>query len=354
MPFTEVYSPREIAKAAGVPDERVIAALGSPDVFVSHRDAVRLARDLRGASPALARSSRELPRNRQDLFSIFGSRVRSPRTKGLPLAVSSTVHGGLIAAIVLITTLGVTPAATTLHIDQQPAEEIRLVYLITPGAGGGGGGGGTHQKLPPPRAERKGTHHISSPMPVRRPPPPIEPVVRPEPPPPPPPLNAEPLPVVVAPIVQAPADKRDQIGVLEQSRAEIPGRGPGEGGGVGTGRGTGIGQGDGTGVGPGSGGGTGGGPFRPGSGIEAPRLLHEVKADYTEEARHRNLEGEVVLETVVRRDGTVGDVKVLRRLGAGLDDRAVQAVRQWRFAPARRMGSPVDVIVEVAVEFKLR
>jgi TonB family protein len=261
----------------------------------------------------------------------------------------------MIAAVILITTLGVTPAATTVNVDHEPAEKMRLVYLLAPGPGGGGGGGGTRQKLPPPKALRKGTSKISSPMPVRRPPPPIAPVVRaPEPPPPPPPLASEPLPVVVAPIVQAPADSRDRIGVLQEARAETPSRGPGAGGGVGTGSGTGIGQGDGAGIGPGSGGGTGGGPFRPGSGIEAPRLLREVRADYTEDARRRNVEGEVVLEIVVRRDGTVGDVKIVQRLGAGLDDRAVQAVRQWRFAPARRMGAPVDVIVEVAVEFKLR
>jgi TonB family protein len=61
-----------------------------------------------------------------------------------------------------------------------------------------------------------------------------------------------------------------------------------------------------------------------------------------------------VLEIVVRADGTVGPVTVLQRLGSGLDERAVQAVRQWRFSPARRFGTPVDVLVEVAVEFKLR
>ena len=79
-----------------------------------------------------------------------------------------------------------------------------------------------------------------------------------------------------------------------------------------------------------------------------------MKADYTEEARRRGMTGEVVMEIVVARDGTVGDVKILRRLGAGLDERAAQAVRQWRFAPATRKGLPVDVLVEVAVEFKLR
>jgi periplasmic protein TonB len=364
MSITEVYAPREIAKAAGVPEERVVAALGSRDVFVSHSDAVRLGRELRrnvattsgvvvASAPAMSLGASF--RRTAPLFSIFGSDVHARRATGMPLAVSSTVHAGLLAAIVFITTFGVTPTATSVQLDQQPSESMRLVYLLAPGPGGGGGGGGTRQKLPPPKALRKGASKISSPMPVRRPPPPIEPVERPpDPPPPPPPLNSEPLPVVVAPIVQAPADGRDRIGVLQESPAEAPSRGPGTGGGVGTGTGTGIGQGDGSGVGPGSGGGTGGGPFRPGSGIEAPRLLREVKADYTEDARRRNVEGEVVLEIVVRRDGTVGDVKIVQRLGAGLDDRAVQAVRQWRFAPARRMGSPVDVIVEVAVEFKLR
>jgi len=111
---------------------------------------------------------------------------------------------------------------------------------------------------------------------------------------------------------------------------------------------------DGSGIGEGSGGGTGGGPYRPGSGIVAPRLLKEVKAAYTEEARLRNLEGDVVLEIVVRRDGSVGDVNLVKGLPNGLNDRAIAAVRQWRFAPATRLGQPVDVLVEVAVEFKLR
>ena len=89
----------------------------------------------------------------------------------------------------------------------------------------------------------------------------------------------------------------------EQTTAETDSHGPGTGGGAGTGTGTGLGSGDGSGIGPGSGGGTGGGPYRPGSGIEPPRLLREVKADYTEDARRRGVSGDVVLEIVVRRDG---------------------------------------------------
>jgi TonB family protein len=158
----------------------------------------------------------------------------------------------------------------------------------------------------------------------------------------------------VAPIIIAPADTRNRVGVLQQTTAETDSHGQGAGGGAGTGAGTGLGEGNGSGIGPGSGGGTGGGPYRPGSGIEPPRLLREVKADYSEDARQRGIAGDVVLEIVVRRDGSVGDVRILQGLDGGLNDRAVQAVRQWRFAPAHRQGAAVDVIVEVAVEFKLR
>jgi TonB family protein len=110
----------------------------------------------------------------------------------------------------------------------------------------------------------------------------------------------------------------------------------------------------GPGVDDGTGGGVGGGPYRPGSGIEPPRLLREVKAQYTEDARKRGITGTVVLEIVITSEGTVGDVKVLRGLGYGLDDRASAAVRNWRFSPAKRLGAPVDVIVEVEVAFSLR
>jgi protein TonB len=79
-----------------------------------------------------------------------------------------------------------------------------------------------------------------------------------------------------------------------------------------------------------------------------------VKAEYTDEGRRRGITGEVLLEIIVQSDGSVGQVSILRGLGAGLDQRAVNAVRQWRFSPARRRGAAVDVIVQVAVDFTLR
>jgi periplasmic protein TonB len=325
----------------GVPETRVRALLGNGVDFLSHREAVALGRRL---------VADHQPGNR-GIFSIFDGVTR--HRSRLPFALSSTLHAGVFAAAVFVFTFGPSPVATTLNTFVTPSEPMRLVMLNVPGPGGGGGGGGLLQKTPPPKAMREGTKKVSSPLPKREPPKPIEPVEKP-PEPKPAPLNAEALPVVVAPIVTAPADNRDRIGVLQQARAEAESHGPGQGGGAGTGRGTGLGEGDGSGVGPGSGGGTGGGPYRPGSGITPPRLLQEIKAEYTDEARRAGITGEVVFEIVVRRDGSVGDVKLLHGLGGGLNDRARQAVRQWRFSPATRQGAAVDVIVEVAVEFKLR
>ncbi|MEO7135893.1 MAG: energy transducer TonB, partial [Vicinamibacterales bacterium] len=272
----------------------------------------------------------------------------------LPIAAASAVHAGIAASLILLSTIGLPQAAEPARVRLEPVT-TRLVFIATPGPGGGGGGGGLRQKAPPPRAERKGKSSLSSPVPVRKAQKPIEAAPRPEPPPPPPVVKPEPLPPVLAPVATVAANEQDRPGVIDTpAPKESTSRGPGAGGGIGTGQGTGLGSGDGSGIGDGSGGGMGGGPYRPGSGIKAPRLLREVKAGYTEEARVRNLEGEVVLEIVVRRDGSVGDVKLVSGLPSGLNERAIAAVRQWRFAPATRLGQPVDVIVEVAVEFKLR
>jgi protein TonB len=302
-----------------------------------------LARRQTAATPAAPRR----------LFALFSDASAGSGPNPVPLAVSSTLHVGLMLIAVFIATFNLAPRAATIQPDDRHADPMRLVFVATPGPGGGGGGGGLLQKSPPPRAMREGRHAMSSPLPERHEPKPIAPVQNP-PEPKPEPLKSEPLPVVVAPVVTAPADNRSRVGVLEQTQADNDSHGRGAGGGAGTGTGTGIGAGQGPGIGEGSGGGTGGGPYRPGSGIEPPRLLKEVRADYTEEARRQGVKGEVVLEIVVRRDGSVGDVRILQGLGAGLNTQAVDAVKQWRFSPATRRGEPVDVIVEVAVEFKLR
>jgi protein TonB len=344
-PF-DVYSLQEVARAAGVSEAQAQAAAGG-NRLLSSRDAIRLCRSL------VARRRAGIVAAQAQLFSRI-SEETSLNLRGLPLAVSGSLHAVLLASIIFV--LGFRTTAASAARDRA-AEPARLVFLATPGPGGGGGGGGLLQPAPPPKAETEGRNPIATPLPHRIPPRPVEPAPAP-PEPKPRVLAAEPLPAIVAPIVSAPNDDRTRSGLLEQvapSRAgDDESRGSGRGGGVGSGAGTGIGEGDGSGIGPGSGGGVGGGPYRPGSGITPPRVLREIKADYTEAARQRALTGEVVLEIVVRRDGSVGNVTLLQGLGLGLDDRAISAVRQWRFAPAERLGVPVDVLVEVGVEFRLR
>jgi protein TonB len=93
--------------------------------------------------------------------------------------------------------------------------------------------------------------------------------------------------------------------------------------------------------------------YRPGGGVTAPRLLARVEHRYTEEALERRIQGAVWLELVVDRDGRPADIRVVRPLDPGLDKEAVNAVRQWRFAPGRLSGSPVDVLAVVVVDFRI-
>lgn len=358
----DVYSARDIAQAAGVSEARVLQLVARGEIrsvaaqlpiasdpqlggFVAHAEAVRAVRALKQGSTVGVAGTLGLGRE------LFAQGARARRSATMPMIVSTSLHGLAVATILLVASLGFAVADERTEPLKEP-EPIRLVFLASPGPGGGGGGGGMRMRTPPPRAARKGVERISSPLPARKLPPPMRP--EPKPPEPPKPIEAKPLPPVMAPIPTKPADTQDREGVLAKPPETAASQGAGSGGGAGSGQGTGLGPGDGTGVGDGSGGGYGGGPFRPGSGVEPPRLLREVKADYTDEARRGNIEGEVELEIVVRRDGTVGDVKVVRGLRGGLNDRAVQAVRQWRFAPGRMKGTPVDVVVEVGVEFKLR
>ena len=353
----EVFSARELADATGVPVHHIralIRAAAIPTVdgsMVTRGDAVRACRALldgRLTAPIVETVTGLFPRDRA------GS-TGNGRSTGLSLIVSGSVHATVLAVLLVLAAVAV-PSARPDEDRNTASELVQLVFVADPGPGGGGGGGGLRQPAPPPKAERAGTRQVSSPLPRRRPPKLAPP--RPTPAPPPPKLlEHEPLPPLLAPLAAVGAQRQDVAGLLTRAMAPPPvteSRGSGTGGGVGSGAGVGVGEGTGRGVGPGEGGGTGGGPYRPGSGIEPPRLLREVTPNYTEQARRAGREGEVLLEIVVGPDGGVSDVHVLRRLGAGLDEQAIEAVRQWRFSPARRMGSPVAVIVEVAVEFRLR
>lgn len=132
-----------------------------------------------------------------------------------------------------------------------------------------------------------------------------------------------------------------------------PSNGTGSGGGIGSGSGGGIGPGKGPGFGPGEGGGAGGGVFRIGGGVSAPVPLYKVEPEYSEEARKAKFQGTVVLSIVIDEHGTPTNFKVVRPLGLGLDEKAIEAVQKWKFRPGMKDGRAVAVLATVEVNFRL-
>jgi TonB family protein len=97
-----------------------------------------------------------------------------------------------------------------------------------------------------------------------------------------------------------------------------------------------------------------GGALRVGGDVKAPIVVKRVEPQYTDEARNVKASGTVVLEAIVRRDGSVDIRQVIHALGYGLDDSAVTAIKQWVFKPATKAGEPVDVALNIEVNFNLR
>jgi protein TonB len=138
-----------------------------------------------------------------------------------------------------------------------------------------------------------------------------------------------------------------------KSSAVIPSNGTGSGAGIGSGSGGGVGSGTGAGVGPGSGGGIGGGVFRMGKGMIPPRPIYDPEPEFSEEARKAKYQGVCTLEVVVDATGRPTNIKVVGSLGMGLDEKAIEAVKNWRFEPAMKDGHPVAVAVNLEVDFHL-
>lgn len=161
--------------------------------------------------------------------------------------------------------------------------------------------------------------------------------------------------VVVPPQVHLAENHMPTFGV--PSNAPLPSAPPsngiGSGGGIGSGSGGGVGVGHGAGVGTGSGGGIGGGVYKVGGGISAPQAISTPDPEYTEEARNDKTEGTCILWMIVDDHGNPRDIRVVRGLGHGLDAKAIEAVKQWKFQPAEKDGHPVNVEISVEVGFKL-
>jgi TonB family protein len=196
----------------------------------------------------------------------------------------------------------------------------RLVYIAIPRLDSGGGGSAR------PQDNRSAEKRLPQLVPEQRPVA-IEP---------PPAIVPEPEPqAVAAPAVaaEAHADTGDapQAGTGDRDR---PGSGSG----------------------PRSGPGIGDGVFPVGNGVTAPVPIRRPPPKYTTDAMRARLQGVVVINCVVRPDGTCSDIRVLQSLDMvfGLDDQAIASAREWRFTPGTRLGEPVPVQVTLEIAFSIR
>jgi TonB family protein len=262
--------------------------------------------------------------------------------KGRGAFGSTVIHVLALAIIIAATLLGrrivdvVKPKQTVMLI----APDDLPVLPSSKTQSGGGGGGGDRDKLQasPGRLPKQSMQQFTPPLAVVR--------------------NLDPK-LPIAPTIVVPPDIHLQqpnvpdLGNPMSHLPSVPSNGTGAGGGIGSGSGGGVGSGEGPGYGPGYGGGTGGGVFRVGGGVSAPKAIFAPDPEYSEEARKVKQMGVVVLYLVVGPDGRPRDVRVVRALGLGLDEKAIEAVKTWRFEPALKDGKPVAVSVNVEVNFHL-
>jgi TonB family protein len=254
-------------------------------------------------------------------------------------AISAVIHLALIALVAtagLLVPKSTLPARHTTSVVLAKLDGNRLPLAID--RSGGGGGGGDREK----RSASKGALPQLALQQIT-PPTIVVSNQRPH-------LAAEPTVVAPPELSARPALKTGNplSAILPQ-----PSNGAGFGGGIGSGTGGGVGAGLGSGIGSGEGGGTGGGVFRVGGGVSAPRPIYDPDPQYSEAARQARFQGAVVLQIVVGADGRTRDVRVQRSVGMGLDQKAIEAVQQWRFEPAMKDGHPVATQVNVEVFFRL-
>lgn len=215
---------------------------------------------------------------------------------------------------------------------------IPPVTAPAPQSMGGGGGGGFHQ----PVEANKG--HL----------PPVEkaPINPPE-------LQVDHPKLAVAPAVvmpqqiKIPDNNMPNLGIPQSTQVVMKSQGSGSGSGFGQGGGGGIGAGNGGGIGSGTVGGYGGGVMTVGGGVTAPVVIHRVVPEFTDAARRSKFQGVASIGLIVDAQGNPEDVHVVHPLGMGLDQKAVEAVRQYKFKPAMFQGHPVPVQLVIEVDFHM-
>jgi protein TonB len=257
-------------------------------------------------------------------------------------AVSTVVH------IIVLTAILVGTYYLGKKVVEKPKETITLVapVLDTPAmkpskaevAGGGGGGDRDKFQAPKGHIPKQSLEQITPPAIVVRNDHPK--------------LAVEPT-VVVPPQVKLAMNAPNLGNPTAAMPSGPPSNGTGSGSGIGSGNGGGIGVGSGPGVGEGRGGGIGGGVFRIGGGVSAPKAIYAPDPEYSEEARKAKYQGTVVLSLVVGSDGMPRDIKIARSVGLGLDEKAIETVKTWKFEPGTKDGKPVATYATIEVAFHL-
>jgi periplasmic protein TonB len=264
--------------------------------------------------------------------------------KANPWAIGISTSINIAIVLILLFVVGqkiiekVKPTLVATNID---VSEIELQAPKAKVTAGGGGGGGDHSIVDP----------IKGKLPKIEKNPVVPPMV--------PVLDNPKLAMDSAINVQKDIKLPDNpnlptIGVKNSANVKLASNGQGGGGGMGTGFGGGLGSGTGNGFGPGTGGNTGGGLYRVGGGVSAPIALNSVEAEFSDEARRAKYQGVCLISVIVDAQGNPQNPRVIRALGMGLDEKALEAVRKYKFRPAMKDGkTPVPVMITVEVNFRL-
>lgn len=252
------------------------------------------------------------------------------------VVVLALIIGGTLWLHRFIPKVEAKPQTTISLVD--PGDFIPLKPAKT--QAGGGGGGGDHDVL----KASQGRLPKFSMQPQLAPPVAVIRNMNPK-------LPVEPT-VMVAPDIKVAMNNMPNLGD-PKSTAVIPSNGTGSFSGIGSGSGGGVGPGSGPGVGPGEGGNMGGGVFRMGKGVTPPRVIYQTEPEFSDEARKAKYQGTCVLGLIVDANGRPTAIRVINALGMGLDEKAIESVKNWKFEPGKKDGHDVSVEIAVEVDFHL-
>jgi TonB family protein len=255
------------------------------------------------------------------------------------IGTSSFVNLAILAVVIWLGINIIHPVIKQTTATNIDVSDILKAPKMTAPAGGGGGGG---------------SHDIVDPMKGKLPPrmkdpitPPMVPILEK------PKLAFTPAINVQKDITLPDNPELANFGVKNSANVTMASNGSGGGGGMGSGYGGGLGSGNGNGYGPGTGGNTGGGVYRIGGGVSAPVPIFTPEAEFSDEARRAKYQGVVLISLIVDAQGNPQNPRVVRPLGMGLDEKALEAVRKYKFKPAMKEGKPVPVMMSIEVNFRL-